>query len=294
LLYFFTKRGWQAQVTDYLHDWGRRLAGRVEIVHYQDDLPPEELDGACIFSTLDPLTEKETARAEALWDALAERMGPERLLNHPRKTLRRNDLLRELADRGINRYRVHPMPPLPDAPRYPVFLREATRHTGALTPLLHTREQLEAAVENEVEEGKAPESLLVVEFLDTADEEGVYAKYGAFVVGDRIIPQPIAFSPDWMTKRYYLRAPARIEAERAYQEDNPHQERLRELARLAHVGYGRFDYAVAPDGDIQVWEINVTPVIMDPSNELRPSQMANHRRFAESIEAAFAELAGPG
>jgi hypothetical protein len=263
----------------------------MRMVNYQDHRDPEELEGTCIFSTLDGLNPDETARVEELWDALAQRLGPERLLNHPRLTLRRNELLSELADRGINRYRVHPVSPLPEAPRYPVFLREANRHTGALSPLLHTREQLEAAVENVVEEGKAPESLLVVEFLDTADEEGVYAKYGAFVVGDRIVPQHIAYSPDWMTKRYYLRAPARIAAERAYQEENPHEERLRELARLARIGYGRFDYAVLPGGELQIWEFNTNPVIMDPSNELRSTQMANHRRAAGMIEAAFAALA---
>lgn len=294
MLYFFTKRGWQAQIREYLEDWGRGLAGVVRIVHYQDHPEPGEIEGACVFSTLDGLNPEETARAEELWDALAARLGPERLLNHPRLTLRRNELLHELADRGINRYRAHPLPPLPEAPRYPVFLREANRHTGALSPLLHTREQLEAAVANVAEDGLAAEALLVVEFLDTADEEGVYAKYGAFVIGDRIVPQHVAFSPDWMTKRYYLRAPERIEAERAYQEQNPHAERLLEVAELAHLGYGRFDYAVAPDGDLQIWEFNTSPVILDHSNTLRPEQMANHRRSAEMIEAALAALAGAG
>ena len=54
---------------------------------------------------------------------------------------------------------------------------EASRHTGALSPLLRTREQLAAGVANVAEPAAA--ALLVVEFLDTAGEEGVYAEYGA-------------------------------------------------------------------------------------------------------------------
>lgn len=275
---------------EYLEDWGRGLADRVRIVQYEDAPRAEEMEGTCIFSSLDRLDERDTARAEELWEALAARGGAGRLFNHPRRTLRRRELLSQLADQGVNHFRIHPAEPLPDTPRFPVYLRLASRHTGARSALLHTREQMESAVHDAVERELDIEDLVFVEFLDTADEEHVYRKYGAFVVGDRIIPRHVAFSSDWMTKRYDLRGPARLAEERAYLEANPHEERLRELARRAAIDYGRFDYALL-DGEIQVWEINTNPGILSPTIELRPYQLANHRWFAERIEAVFAELA---
>jgi hypothetical protein len=290
LLHFLTKRGYEDKMAEYLSDWGRALAGGVRIVHYEDEPRAEQLDGTCIFSSLDRLDEGDTVRAEELWEALAARGGARRLLNHPRRTLRRRELLAELAGLGVNRFRIYPAEPLPAAPRFPVYLRLASRHTGARSPLLHTREQMESAVSDAVERGLEVADLIFVEFLDTADEEHVYRKYGAFVVGERILPKHVAFSSDWMTKRYDLRGPARLAEELAYLEANPHEERLRELARLAAVRFGRFDYAVL-DGEIQVWEINTNPGILSRASELRPHQMANHRWFAERIETLFAELA---
>jgi hypothetical protein len=293
LILYFAKRGYEDKIRQYIDCWGGSLADRIRVVHYDDEAEAEELpEAACIFATLDRLGAEDTARAEGLWDALAARLGTDRLLNHPRRTLRRRALLRELADRGINRFRAHEVSGAASA-RYPVFLREATRHTGSLSPLLYTPEEVRRAIADARGNGHEPDALLLVEFLDTADGEGLYRKYSAFVVADRIVPRQVQFSRDWVTKLDDVVTPDTVAEMGAYLEGNPHQDRLRELARLAAVGYGRFDYAVLPDGDLQVWEINTNPVIVSGPDHYPPGHQAVHLRFAEAIGAALAALADP-
>jgi hypothetical protein len=50
------------------------------------------------------------------------------------------------------------------------------------------------------------------------------------------------------------------EEEVDYLVTNPHEAQLREIFELAHVEYGRIDYAMK-DGRLQTWEINLNPTI---------------------------------
>jgi hypothetical protein len=100
-----------------------------------------------------------------------------------------------------------------------------------------------------------------VEFCSTADAEGRYRKYGAYIVGNRIMPRHMAVTQQWMVKHAGTEfSRETILEEQAYVLDNPHEAELREIFSLAAVEYGRIDYAVK-DGRIQVWEINLAPTI---------------------------------
>jgi hypothetical protein len=110
-------------------------------------------------------------------------------------------------------------------------------------------------------QGHRLRDLLVVEFCPTADSDGRFRKYGAYIVGDRIMPRHMSVNQHWMVKHAgseYTREI--ILEENAYVLENPHEAELREIFALAGVEYGRIDYAVK-DGRIQVWEINLTPTI---------------------------------
>jgi hypothetical protein len=103
--------------------------------------------------------------------------------------------------------------------------------------------------------------LLVVEFCDTKDEHGIYRKYSAYKIRDRVVPRYVECSRDWMVKwdwRIFDRV--RADEEIRYLETNPHDAWIREIFEVAGIDYGRVDYGVL-DGIPQVWEINTNPTI---------------------------------
>lgn len=133
------------------------------------------------------------------------------------------------------------------------------------------------------------QGLIFVEYLDTADKAGIYRKYGAFVVGARIVPRHLYFSRDWMVKTADLGDPDLLAEELQYLESNPHAAQLLEICRHAGIGYGRIDYSLL-DERIQIWEINTNPMVITPPGpnvDVDP-RLPVHRRFTELLDDAFA------
>jgi hypothetical protein len=141
-------------------------------------------------------------------------------------------------------------------------LKQEHDHNAPLTGLLRTRKELARAVAKGLYKGYRLRDLITVEYCDTADGEGLFRKYSAFIVGDRILPHTVMHSNNWITKshgRLIDAATAREELE--YVQTNPHAKWLRETFALAKIRYGRIDYGLR-DGKPEVWEINTNPVIM--------------------------------
>lgn len=244
---------------NYLDVRGRSIAQHFEIIAYER-LPSHFRGGTYVFAALEQLSPAMERLVEALYAQLASSDGV-RILNRPGRTLCRYDLLTELARRGRNDFRaVRANADLGEL-RYPVFLRGARTHDGALSPLLHTRRDVESWIGRLVVVGRPLDELLVIEFCDTVDAEGFYRKYAAFIIGDRIVPRSLDYGRHWMLKRQsteYSRA--MIAEEFEYVSTNPHEAELREIFAIAGVDYGRIDYAIQ-DGRVQTWEINLHPTI---------------------------------
>jgi hypothetical protein len=142
-----------------------------------------------------------------------------------------------------------------------VFVRDSHTHDGALSPLLHSEAEVEGAIGRALVQGRSAKRLMVVEFCDTADANGYYRKYSAFVVGRHIMPRYLSLSREWMLKFGGSEFTARMaEEELEYVLTNPHEAELRSVFEIAGVDYGRIDYAMK-DGAMQVWEINLNPTI---------------------------------
>jgi hypothetical protein len=281
----------------YLTDLGRPLAGLFRPLSYAELFAARELPpGAYCFADLEMLEPAERERAAAIWQELAGR--GTKLLNHPARSLTRFDLLRKLNCLGINRFDVHRLGDKPTRLRYPVFLRNAKDHNGSVTPLLEDAGALERAVTDLRKAGRMPADPLIVEYCHASDADGVFVKYGAFVVGDTIIPRHVFFSRHWMVKEWDMLEPRHVEAERDYVTTNPHADRLREIAAIAGITYGRIDYGFSA-GALQVWEINTNPMMTGrmPSTRRRRSIITKlrnsvrregprawvHRTFADRI-----------
>ena len=216
------------------------------------------------------------------------RAGPGfRVFNDPAQCLDRVALLRLLHDAGRSRFRAVRASESFESLRYPVFVRDAVAHNGNLTPLLTGPREVRQALVRLALRGLSRRDLLVVEFCDTADGNGVFRKYSAFIVGDRVIPRCLDCGDNWMLKfnpRSYT--PERVAAELDYLRTNPHEVQLREAFAMAMVQYGRMDYALI-DGALQVWEINLNPCVgrAHPLAEDPPEVQASRelRREANDI-----------
>jgi hypothetical protein len=261
--------------------------------------------GTWVFTETDRLSNAERKLALLACDRLAA--AGARVMNDPRRTLLRYDLLRAASVGGVNRFQAWPATGVifgrngrreartaetvvAEALRFPVFIRFANRHTGNLTPLLDSPRQLEAALASLMSARHRLDHLLVVEFCDTKDEHGIYRKYSAYKIGDRVVPRYLECSRDWMVKwdwRIFDRL--RADEETRYLETNPHESWIRGIFELAGIDYGRVDYGVL-DGAPQAWEINTNPTIgrgPGPKVPYRPEVAAYKEMLAPAFGAFY-------
>jgi len=291
MIYYLVTSPHAYTVQWFLDSWGKALSGRLTIVTYESLFAGRQLpkdDATFIFSDLDRLTRPAREALGSYRERLVDACGAARVLNDPKRSLLRFDLLRMLHDRGINRFDAwradDPAPP----PRFPVFVRDERGSIPKEPSLVASAAAYEAAV-REVADRRVPrEHIVAIEHCDTRDGHGIYRKYGAFVVGERVVPRHLFFSLRWHVKDADLVLPAMLAEESAYIDGNPHATALRDIFRLAGIAYGRVDYTVQ-DGRLQVWEINTNPVLAHP-DDTSPLRRDVHRRFASAIDAAFAAI----
>lgn len=288
MIYYLVTRKHAYTMGEYVESWGKSIAANVRVVPYgalpaNRDLPL----GTYVFSDLERLGAPQRPIVTSFADQLVK--AGARVLNHPARSLRRGALLQRLHDEGVNRFRAHPATDFGPSVRYPVFVREENQHTGALSRLLDTPAEVRQVLLLLTLEGYDPQNLLVVEFCETAASDGVYRKYSAFRVGDRIFPRHVLFSKSWMLKDLDLLEPSHIEEIRAYCRTNPHHDELLRLFDLCGIQYGRIDYALL-NGATQVWEINTNPIVARPPADYEPARLAFHEAFSHVFNAAFAAL----
>ncbi len=287
MIVYLATRGHRFTMRAYLESWGRPLADRIVPLTYDDVVAARSLrEATYVFADLERLAAAETAAAGALQDALRAR--GMRTLNDPMRSLRRYDLLRALHARGSNRFAAYRVADA-HAARFPVFVRCENDHEGSRTELLHNPSALAAAIGALVRDGVVRNQLLVTEFCDTADGAGIYRKFSAFVVGDRVVPRHVFFSRRWMLKVPDLVTDALVAEESAYVQGNPHARELRTIFDVAGLQWGRIDYGVH-DGALQVWEINTNPQILSFRDGGGPARLPIHARVAVAVRSALAAI----
>lgn len=288
MIHYLVTREHPYTIQHYLETWRRELLGRVSIEFYED-VPYRRRagGGTYIFSDLERLSEAQRELAQSFWEQLKQ--AGRRVLNEPRKALRRYDLLRTLSEKEINSFRAFWLNEPHNGVKFPVFIRQENEHTGSLTGLLNDEAELSKAMRQVVVAGYNARALLIVEYRHTADAAGTFRKYSVMRIGDALVPRHVLFSREWVNKSPGLVIdPQMVGEETAYQKHNPHEAELRGIFDMAHIDYGRIDYAFV-DGKINVWEINTNPVVMPlPEKcapERLPGQARSARKMAEALEA---------
>ena len=285
MIYYLVTPEYTHTMRTFLDHWAEGVHGRIQIVTYDEAFHAPELPvGTYIFSDLERLLPAETETAILVWNQL--HAAGARLLNHPTRTLRRYDLLTMLYAKGRNRFRVAHAADRAVELHFPVFVREEADHAGSITELLPNRRKLDDALAGAIVRGHRLKNLLVEEYCDTSDANGVFRKHSAFVVGGRVVPCHVDCSRGWVVKDTDLVSPEVMAEERQYLETNPHRQWLEETFGLAGVDYGRIDYSLLGDAP-QVWEINTNPIVILHPENYSEIHLPVKRMFAERIRPAF-------
>lgn len=295
MITFLTTPVGRHTVLDYLAGPGRRRIGQLRALTYQVALrrgPDQLMPGLYVFADLERLDEPDRQRARELWSRLAAASTRYVTLNEPDRVPTRLELLEALHERGVNDFRAWPATAsVPEHVRYPVFLRRGSDHAGPRGGLLHDRRMLEHARARVCQRNDAGD-WLCCEWVDTQDPDGRYRKYGATVVGQRVVPRHLLVSEHWVVKTPEVTGVTEQAAERAYCAENPHAEQLLEIFGSLGIEYGRADYHVGHDGRVRIWEINTNPVLLplklDPASERTDLVV----RAAEEIVDTLVRLSG--
>lgn len=264
---------------------GRSFGERVQFISYDRFLNSGKLrSGTYIFSDIERLPLRTAERAAEYWRALENSGIPVRLFNHPIKVMRRFELLRSLHDGNLQEWNVYRVTDLSWPSRYPVFLRRENDHKGAITGLIPNRQELAQEINMLPEKGYCREDVIITEFCDTKDPEGIYRKFGALLIGGKIIPRHLFFRKTWMIKTPEIREEKYLKEEMDYIKSNPHEEAIRNAFKMARIDYGRIDYGML-NGRMQVWEINTNPFMVYKQIGEDPRSQVNNIFYRKYLEA---------
>jgi len=287
MIIYLTKRRFRYTIDHYLAHWGQELSHVIWPVTYDQLFAMRRYPAVTyIFSDIDRLTAEETERAAAVHRMLAEARPDLRILNHPARSFRRYELLRHLYEQGTNDFNAYRVTEAREPQRYPVFLRRADEHFGAMSELLHSRQELDDALQLPAFQDAYRDNLLIVEYSGASDDGGIFRKYSAFNVGGTIIPRHVFYSRSWMIKEADTVDVDGTAEEMRYLEANPHADQLLPIFAAAQIDYGRIDYSIV-GGRIQVYEINTNPMSLHFYHWFGAQRLPAQKWFGERFAAAL-------
>ncbi|MDX1642639.1 MAG: hypothetical protein R3220_13135, partial [Balneolaceae bacterium] len=246
--------------------------------------------GYVVFTGLGVLTRAEKEAALAISKQIELSDESLTIMNHPASFLNRYELLKTLYEKDINQFRAFQIHEIDSAElSYPVFIREAGRHSGSLTGLLHDFKSVQTAIEHLFSQKYLSNDLLVVEYCHTADENGLFRKYSAQKMGDAIVPRYLTLDYHWVVKEHSDQSTDRvlydrqkIEEEVQYIRENPHKEEINHIFEIAGIDFGRIDYGFK-NGNLQVWEINTLPTFGSYPGQKRKNQKRKKRVESKTL-----------
>lgn len=298
MIYYLVARQHAHTMQHFLEEAGEPFASRIRMLLYEDLFSGANVRlpvATYIFTSMgrDMGGRNPPSRVRQLCMDLHRNLvqvcGPQRVLNDPGNFLSRFDLLRALEQRGINGFAAYRAGGAEPPKRYPVFLRSEFGTLWQTPALVYSRDEYDAAVRAA---GPA-DGLLAIEHCDTADAAGIHRKYGCFIFGGHLVPRHLFFSREWWVKHADLIEPAQLQEEMAYvSAEDPHSALLLDVARLANLSYGRIDYTLI-DGRPQIWEINITPMMVAPPGTELPERLPVQTTFFERLGPALDAIDPP-
>ena len=236
--------------------------------------------GTYVFTDIERIPPKKLPTLSALYKVVNVDVTNARALNDPTRVYCRFELLARLYAEGLNAFNVYRADDIVRPTRYPVFIRWENDHGKPLSDLIQDEQELSDTLVMLQQNGYPRRGLIITEYCAREIAPGIFRKYSAFRVGDRVFAYLEVIEDNWNVK-YGTKGLATDEMQLAEQEfiiDNPHEKKLRRVFDLANIEYGRADYSLV-DGRIQIYEINTNPHI------------AFHQNFTSEIRKQTCELA---
>ena len=272
MIYYLVTRAHPYTIEHFIAKFAPELRRLVKVLFYEELETLRELRaGTYIFSDIERLGRREAENAAKVWNVLKGAPSAFRVLNNPTTSMKRYELLKSIQkvrNEAIYAYDVYRLTEGRAPTRFPVFVREENEHTGTRAEIRpsYSTQELEVEIERLISEGRWRDSLIVVELVDTSDDQKIFRKYSAFIAHGRLFPEHVLFSGEWLVKvPVVINRDTHAEQER-YLQLNPHESELREVCALARIEYGRIDYAIK-DGKLCIWEINTNPSLGMPMSD---------------------------
>lgn len=262
MLFFVTLTEHSYTVWRFICGYGRRNISFLRPLTYEHLFTSGRLPlGHYIFTDFDRLTHHEVHFAGLMARTLRAHDPAIRILNDPPFVLERYALLKRLHRAGVNDFDVTRLEGGDRPSQYPVFIRCEDDARPPETGLLHSADELEAALARLQAEGMPLKRRIAVGFAAEPAPDGYYRKYGVICIGDRLIPQHVLRSNDWYVKSRGVPHDAAFDEERLrFFHEFPHGDEVRRAMALANMQYGRVDYGIV-GGRIQIYEINSNPKV---------------------------------
>lgn len=271
---------------------GAALSDSLSVTPYERIFSEESLRaGHLIFTDHDLLSGTELEAAQVIADSVRAAIPGVRILNEPARVLQRYALLTALWNEGVNPYRAVRLDDAIPELKYPVFIRREDGAFGPESELLYLKNELVDAIAELPDRGFPLRGRIAVEYCAEKCESGYFRKYGAFRLGDRILPQHILFSRQWMVKQNTsVTSPAFIAEEMRYIDENPHAAELMKIFDMAKVDFGRIDYGFV-GGRLIVYEINTNPTF--PHGNHRNGREHLRKTAGQRLVEALREFDAP-
>lgn len=272
LIYYFCRH--RGTIIRWLFKYSAEERGHIIVLPYAP-IRRRLKAGTVIFSDIERLTPNLKPIAEKIY--MEAEKAKCNILNHPNKSLKRYSLQKALNN-DFSVYKSDEDANL----RFPVFLKEENEHKGSATGLLYSKHELADALLRHP-------GYLILEYLDTSDELGIFRKYSSFYIDGLVIPRHILFSKNWEVKNPDIINPETVAEELVYIKENPYKQDIMEIFNKANIQYGRIDYSFY-QGRMQVWEINTNPMLRTAETTSSKMRKVVHEMSAKLINEAFSQL----
>jgi hypothetical protein len=287
LINILVTAGHDTTIRPYIETWVPERVDRFSIITYEDLAHLETIPaGSTIFGDLERLDAAQMRLAREVRDCLIDQAPGVQVLNDPDHALLRYDLLVQLHEAGEIPYRAYRLSDTTTPERFPVFIRNEHDHTGPRTRLLNDQNEVDAAILRLIVRRRPLQRLLMVEYHETGDAEGFYRKYGAFVVGDRVLSRHLNVRKHWIVKGAGMEAPEIRAEELEYVKANPHMEEITRICKLGGIEFGRIDYSMVGEA-VVTWEINTNPVVVKSRESQTEISLPRQLVFVPALTEAF-------
>lgn len=299
MIHFVTTRDHAYTLTNLVDRLGH---GRCRIHHYERLFQHKRLPGGTwIFTDHERLSAYELGLAARVAARLEK--GGARILNHPARVLRRFDMLTALKNADINRFSVWRAETFPSPGSFPVFIRNEYDHDAANPPLILDQAALDLALADLQERGHSLVGKLVIEYAGEEVAPGVWQRLQTYCVGGTVIAHTNVIDFRWQVKdsgeigavERHPQFEQFLANEQAFISRNLHADTLRRAFELAHIDYGRADFAIV-NGRPQIYEINTNPNHADHDalfREIHPRRAAIQKFSEDALERALLATDGP-